>query len=324
MKINMGHGGGGTMTQGLIDGLFRKYFRNDLLGQGGDAAVFDLTGRAAFTTDSFVVQPVVFPGGDIGRLAVCGTVNDLLTAGAEPKYISAAFILEEGLELDTLEAVVRSMAKASEEAGVSVVTGDTKVIEGRGGLMINTSGIGLVREGYSPPPCKEGDAVVLSGNLGEHHAAILSRRMGVENGIISDCAPLGGMAMNLLDAGIRVKAMRDVTRGGLATVLSELATQNGVGIMLEERNLPVSGAVRGFCSILGLDPLYMGNEGKMAFIVELGDAEKAVALIRSSRYGENAAIVGQVAGGRGIVMKTAIGGSRVVGPLAGEGLPRIC
>ncbi len=324
MKINMSHGGGGTMTQGLIDSLFKRHFQNDLLMKGEDSAVFLLNGKVAFTTDSFVVQPLTFPGGDIGRLAVCGTVNDLLTVGAEPKYLSAGFILEEGLELDLLETVVRSMAETAREAGVRIVTGDTKVIEGRGGLMINTSGIGTVRQDYAPQPCKPGDALLVSGNLGEHHAAILSRRMGIENGIQSDCAPLNEMVMRLLDAGIGIRAMRDVTRGGLGTILSELAELHGIGITIEESALPLSPEVRGFCAILGLDPLYMGNEGKMLFVVDGGDAKRAVETIQGSRFGENAAILGSVTEGTGVVMKTSIGGSRVVGLLAGEGLPRIC
>jgi len=240
------------------------------------------------------VQPLFFPGGDIGKLAVCGTVNDLLTVGAAPKYLSAAFILEEGLELDALETIAQSMAEAAGEADVQVVTGDTKVIEGRGGLLINTSGIGIIRNGYAPRPCRDGDAVLLSGNLGEHHAAILSRRMGVENNIASDCAPLCEMAFNLLDAGIKVKAMRDVTRGGLATILCELAVLHGKGIEIEETMLPVSQEVKGFCGILGLDPLYMGNEGKMVFIVDDKDAAKALGIVRSSKYGGNAALIGRL------------------------------
>jgi hydrogenase expression/formation protein HypE len=324
MKINMAHGGGGTMTQGLIDGLFKKHFSNDLLMKGEDAAVFEWSGRTAFTTDSFVVQPLFFPGGDIGRLAVCGTVNDLLTVGALPKYLSAAFILEEGLEMETLEAVVLSMAEAAGEAGVQIVTGDTKVIQGHGGLLINTSGIGTVHLHYNPQPCREGDAVLVSGNLGEHHAAILSQRMGVENNMRSDCATLREMVRNLLDEGIGVRAMRDATRGGLATILCELAALHGKGIALEEAKLPVSPEVKGFCGILGLDPLYMGNEGKMVFIIEENDSAKALEIIKSSKYGENAAVIGRVREGRGVTMKTGIGGSRVIAPLAGEGLPRIC
>jgi hydrogenase expression/formation protein HypE len=324
MKINMSHGGGGTMTQGLIDHVFRKHLGNELLLRGEDSAVLELSGKTAFTTDSFVVQPLLFPGGDIGRLSVCGTINDLLTVGADPKYLSAAFILEEGLEIEQLELVVRSMAEAAEEAGVQIVTGDTKVIEGRGGMLINTTGIGLVRKGYAPAPCRDGDAVLVSGNLGEHHAAILSSRMGIENSIRSDCAPLTEMVSRLIGAGVGIRAMRDATRGGIATILCELASLHGAGMEIEEAKLPVSREVQGFCGILGLDPLYMGNEGKMVFIVDGKDAENALEIIKSAKYGENAAVIGRVAGGRGVVMKTAIGGSRVVAPLAGEGLPRIC
>jgi hydrogenase expression/formation protein HypE len=324
MKINQSHGGGGTVMHSLIEDVFRKHLGNELLLRGEDSAVFEFSGRAAFTTDSFVVQPLFFPGGDIGRLAVCGTVNDLLTAGAEPRYLSAAFILEEGLELELLERAVRSMAEAAREAGVQVVTGDTKVVEGRGGMLVNTAGLGLVRKGYDPAPMREGDAVLISGNLGEHHAAILSSRMGIQNSILSDCAPLCEMVCKLIDAGVGIRAMRDATRGGLATVLCELAAQRGVGIELEEAKLPVSREVQGFCGILGLDPIYMGNEGKMVFVVDGKDAERAAELVRAAKYGENAALVGRVTGGRGVVLKTAIGGSRVVAPLAGEGLPRIC
>lgn len=324
MKINMSHGGGGTMTQGLIEEVFRKRLGNEMLLKGEDSAVFEFSGRAAFTTDSFVVQPLFFPGGDIGRLSVCGTVNDLLTAGSTPKYLSAAFILEEGLEIEQLELAVRSMAEAAQEAGVQVVTGDTKVIEGRGGMIVNTTGIGLVRKRYEPAPMREGDAVLVSGNLGEHHAAILSSRMGIENSISSDCAPLCDMVFKLIDAGVAIRAMRDATRGGLATVLCEMAFQRGVGVEIEETKLPVSREVQGFCGILGLDPIYMGNEGKMVFVVDGKDAQRALGIIRSAGYGENAAIIGRATGGRGVVMKTAIGGSRVVAPLAGEGLPRIC
>ena len=324
MKINMSHGGGGTMTQSLIDNVFRKHFGNELLLKGEDSAVLELSGRAAFTTDSFVVQPLFFPGGDIGRLSVCGTVNDLLTVGAEPKYISAAFILEEGLETETLEAAVRSMAEAAGEACVQIVTGDTKVVEGRGGMFVNTSGIGLVHGGFAPLPCRENDAVIVSGNLGEHHAAILSQRMGIENNIRSDCAPLVDMVLRLLDAGIGIRAMRDATRGGLATILCELSALHSAGIEIEEVKLPVSPGIKGFCGILGLDPLYMGNEGKMVFIIDGKDTDHALGLIKSAKYGENAALIGRVTGGRGVVMKTEIGGSRIVAPLAGEGLPRIC
>ena len=324
MRINMAHGGGGAVMAELIDSVFKKHFANPLLLAGGDAAVFDLPGPLAFTTDSYVVQPLFFPGGDIGKLAVCGTVNDLLTAGATPKYLSAAFIIEEGLELSTLEAIVLSMKEAAQQAGVQIVTGDTKVIEGRGGLYINTSGVGTVRQGFAPSPCQMGDAVIVSGNLGEHHAAILSSRMAVENTIQSDCAPLCEMVFSLIDNGISIKAMRDATRGGMGTVLHELSRLLNIGLEIAEESLPVSAEVSGFCGILGLDPLYMGNEGKMVFIVDAKDAARALSLIRQSEYGGNAAIIGRATAGRGATLRTQLGGHRVIRPLAGEGLPRIC
>lgn len=323
MKIQMSHGGGGAIMAELIDTVFKSRFDNPLLRAGGDAAVLDLTGPTAFTTDSFVVQPLFFPGGDIGELAVCGTVNDILTAGALPQYLSAAFVLEEGLEIDTLTRVVDSMARAAAQAGVAIVTGDTKVVQGQGGLIINTAGVGAVHRSHKPQPPQPGDAILLSGTLGEHHAAILSARMGVENDIRSDCAPLVCMVRALLDAGIAIRAMRDATRGGLGTVLHELSHQYSVALELGAE-LPVTPQVRGFCSILGLDPLYMGNEGKMVFLVAADDADRTVDLLRAAPYGKDAAIIGRVAEGRGASIATALGSRRAIRALAGEGLPRIC
>lgn len=323
MKINMAHGGGGSVMGELIDGLFKRHLGNEYLAQGGDAAVLPMAGPMAFTTDSYVVQPLFFPGGDIGRLAVCGTVNDLLTAGATPQFLSAGFILEEGLEMDTLETVVASMAATCREAGVQVVTGDTKVVEGHGGLLINTAGVGAVRPGFAPLPPVPGDSILLSGTLGEHHAAILSRRLHVENAIESDCAPLTDMVGRLLSGGIRVRAMRDVTRGGLGTVLWELARQHRCGMEVVEAQLPVTAAVRGFCAVLGLEPLYMGNEGKMVFVVDGRQEQEALALLQNSAYGANAAVIGRVTEGNDVTLRTGLGG-RVIRPLAGEGLPRIC
>lgn len=323
MKIQMAHGGGGAIMAELIDSVFKARFDNPLLRAGGDAAVLDLQGPTAFTTDSFVVQPLFFPGGDIGELAVCGTVNDILTAGAIPQYLSAAFVLEEGLEIDTLTRVVDSMVRAARQAGVAIVTGDTKVVQGQGGLIINTAGVGAVHPKHKPQPPQPGDAILLSGTLGEHHAAILSARMGVENDIRSDCAPLVAMVRALLDAGIAIRAMRDATRGGLGTVLHELAQQYSVALELGAE-LPVTLQVRGFCSILGLDPLYMGNEGKMVFLVAGADADRALNLLRAAPYGKDAAIIGSVAEGWGASIATALGSRRAIRALAGEGLPRIC
>lgn len=328
MKITMAQGSGGKSTSDLIREVFCKSFTDPVLAGMADSAVLPGAETLALTTDSFVVKPLFFPGGDIGRLCVCGTVNDLLMSGAAPRYLTCGFILEEGAETDDLEKIVRSMAETAREAGVRIVAGDTKVVEGAGGVLINTAGVGFVPPGVSvgPANCREGDAVLVSGFLGEHHAAILSGRMGIENSIRSDCAPLGNMVGAMLKNGVRIHAMRDVTRGGLGTVLDEFASASNCRIELDEAALPVSGQVRGFCGLLGLDPLYMGNEGKLTAVVAAEDAEKALACIRSSRYGENAAIVGRVAGQEepGVYLHTQLGGVRVVGPLYGEGLPRIC
>ncbi len=326
MRINMSHGSGGKASAELMRDIFGKHFSNDVLNKMEDAAVLELSGRIAYSTDSFVVTPVVFKGGDIGKLAVCGTVNDLLMMGSEPKYITAGFILEEGLEIDLLEQIVSSMAKTAAEAGVRIVAGDTKVVEGKGGLYINTSGIGIIPEGrdISAANCKEGDMIILSGNLGDHHACILSARMKIENSIRSDCACLNPIVGSLFENRIRVKTMRDVTRGGLGTVLNEIADTSECRIEISEGTLPVHPEVRGFCDILGLDPLYMGNEGKMIAIVAKEDAERALELIRKTECGRDAVIVAEAVSGKGVVMKTRLGGSRIVDVLYGEGLPRIC
>lgn len=336
MKITMAHGSGGESTSRLIAEVFAKHFQNEYLSKLEDSAVLPGSGRIAFTTDSFVVTPVLFPGGDIGRLSVCGTVNDLLMSGARPMYITCACVLEEGLDIEVLDKVIASMAETAVEAGVKVVTGDTKVIENKGGepgLIINTSGVGFIPDDLDipgPSRLQDRDVIIVSGNLGDHHAAILGTRMGIESTIKSDNAPLCEMVTGLLDNGVRVHAMRDVTRGGLGTVLNEFASASKCSIELEEKDLPVSKAVRDFCGILGLDPIYMGNEGKMVLSVHEDDADKALSIIRNSRYGENAAIIGKVikhddkADNNSVSVRTVIGGKRVVGLMYGEGLPRIC
>ncbi|WP_034452257.1 hydrogenase expression/formation protein HypE [Butyrivibrio sp. AE2032] len=336
MKITMAHGSGGESTSKLIESVFAKHFKNQFLDKLEDSAVVPGNGRLAVTTDSFVVTPIEFPGGDIGRLSICGTVNDLLMSGAKPMYLTCGCILEEGLDIEVLDRVIASMAKTAKEAGVVIITGDTKVIENKGGtpgLIINTSGVGFISEDLDVPgPLKlqDGDKIVLSGNLGDHHAAILGTRMGIESNIVSDDAPLVEMVQKLLDNNIRVHAMRDVTRGGLGTVLNEFASASQCSIELNEDELPVSPAVKDFCGILGLDPMYMGNEGKMVLSVHPDDADEALLLIRQSKYGENAAIVGEVkknqesADNINVTVRTKIGGKRVVGLMYGEGLPRIC
>lgn len=336
MKITMAHGSGGESTSKLIGDVFSKYFNNEYLSRLEDSAVLPSSKRIAVTTDSFVVTPIEFPGGDIGRLSVCGTVNDLLMSGSRPKYITCGCILEEGLDIDVLHRIISSMAETAREAGVLVVTGDTKVIENRGGekgLIINTSGVGFIDDDLEVPgPSRlcDKDAIIISGNLGDHHAAILGRRMGIESGILSDNAPLSEMVLGLIDSKIRIHAMRDVTRGGLGTVLNEFASASGCEIALNESDIPVSDAVKSFCGILGLDPVYMGNEGKMVLSVDSRDASRALDIIKNSKYGENAVIIGTVTKNDstvkspGVVINTEIGGKRIVGLMYGEGLPRIC
>ena len=329
MKITLAHGSGGKSTSELIDNVFAKAYANPVLSRMEDSAVVPGSGRIAVTTDSFVVTPIRYPGGDIGRLAVCGTVNDLLMSGAEPKYLTCGFILEEGADTEDLQDIARSMAATAKEAGVLIVAGDTKVVNGTGEIYINTAGVGFVPEGLeiSSNRCRVGDKIILSGSLGDHHAAILSRRMGIENEIVSDCAPLCDIVNNLKQAGVSMHAMRDVTRGGLGTVLNEFARASGVTMELREEDLPVSEQVRAFCKLLGLDPMYMGNEGKMIAVVPEEQAETALKTIRQSRYGAQAAIIGQVtapAADSRVVLHTRLGGKRVVDVLHGEGLPRIC
>lgn len=326
MKITLAHGSGGKSTTELIDKVFAKHFSNPILNMMEDSAVVDGSERIAVTTDSFVVTPLIFSGGDIGRLSVCGTVNDLLMRGAVPKYITSAFIIEEGADTDILETIVKSMAETAKEAGVTVICGDTKVVEGSGGIYINTTGVGFVKPSTDivSTNLKEGDAVVVSGNMGDHHAAILSARMEIENNIKSDNAPLGEMVQKMLKSGIELHCMRDVTRGGLGTVLNELASASRVNIELTEERIPVDSEVKAFARILGLDIMHMGNEGKLVAVMPKAQAEKAVEIIRHCRYGENAQLIGEVKHGSGVTLITPIGGKRVVNVLYGEGLPRIC
>ena len=327
MKIALRHGSGGEETTKLIQSIFAAHFQNDILNKMEDAAVLPkLEGSPVFTSDSFVVQPLFFPGGDIGRLAVCGTVNDLACMGAKPLYLTASFILETGLETETLEKAVCSMEATAEEAGVKIVAGDTKVVEGNGGLYINTAGIG-VRSfacNISAANLRAGDAIILTGTLGDHHATILTQRLEMETTLQSDCAPLNRMVAEMLDAGIDVHTIRDITRGGLATVASELAEASGCRINLEEENLPVSEAVKGLSGILGLDPLTMGNEGKMLLAVPADEAEQALRILQKNKYGKDACLAGAVTEGKGVYLQTVLGSFRKVLPLRGEGLPRIC
>lgn len=324
----MVHGSGGSATGELIDEIFDREFSNATLDQMEDSAVVPGARQIAMTTDSFVVTPPEFRGGDIGRLCVCGTVNDLLMRGAVPKYLTCGFILEEGLDVALLKRVVHSMAKTAEEAGVHIVAGDTKVVNGNGELYINTAGVGFVPEGVdiAAGNARTGDAIIVSGNVGDHHAAILSERMNIDTDIESDNAPLVDIVSNLLNSGIHVHTLRDVTRGGLATVLKELSGQSKKTFVIEEKKVPVTSKVADFAGLLGLDPLYMGNEGKLVAIVDSHDADKALDIIRGSKYGKNAAIIGEVkedSEGK-LIETTELGGERELDILQGEGLPRIC
>lgn len=326
MKITLAHGSGGKATSDLISSVFAKHFSNPILNMMEDSAVVNASKKIAVTTDSFVITPLIFNGGDIGRLSVCGTVNDLLMRGATPKYITSAFIIEEGADTDTLNTIVKSMAQTAKEAGVTVICGDTKVIDGKGGIYINTTGVGFIYESTNivSSNMQEGDSVIVSGNLGDHHATVLSARMNIENSIKSDNAPLNEMVKAMLDNKIDIHTMRDVTRGGLGTVLNELADASNVSIELEEEKIPVNEEVRAFAKILGLDIMHMGNEGKLVAIVPSEQAQKAVEIIRNCKYGENAQIIGKVTAGKGVILKTELGGRRAVTTLFGEGLPRIC
>ncbi len=326
MKITLAHGSGGKSTSKLIDSVFAKHFSNPILNMMEDSAVVDGSQKIAITTDSFVVNPLFFNGGDIGRLSVCGTVNDLLMRGAVPKYITSAFIIEEGADTDDLEKICKSMADTAKESGVIIVCGDTKVIEGNGGIYINTTGVGFVKYStdITSSNLKDGDAVVVSGTMGDHHATILSARMGIENAIKSDNAPLGEMVRAMLKEGIELHCMRDVTRGGLGTVLNEIANASRVSIQINEKDIPIDPQVKSFAKILGLDIMHMGNEGKLVAFMPKEQAEKAVEIIKKCPYGENASVIGEVKNGSGVTLITPLGGKRQVNVLYGEGLPRIC
>jgi len=329
-RITMAHGSGGAVTQELIRTVFQKHLANKYLNKMDDAAV--LTGSSyplVMTTDSFVVTPLFFPGGDIGKLAVFGTVNDLWMMGGQPLYLTAAFILEEGLSMKTLEEAVSSLGQAARDVGIQVVAGDTKVVEGKGGLYINTTGLGQLcySQVIGSAQAKPGDSVIVSGPLGNHHASILSSRLGIKNYIQSDCAYLGDMVKGLLEAGLEVHVLRDVTRGGLATVLNEIAKSSRVNIQVSEELIPVDPEVLGFCEILGLDPLYMANEGKFVCIVPEKDTAKALSMIKQHAHGAGAVVLGKVFNslqGHQVTCQTKYGGEKIIDILYGEGLPRIC
>jgi hydrogenase expression/formation protein HypE len=331
--VLLGHGSGGKLSAALLQQIFLPAFHNPLLNRLEDQAVLDVeSGRLAFTTDSFVVKPLFFPGGDIGSLAVYGTVNDLAMGGAQPLALSAAFILEEGFSMADLRRVVDSMARAAGNVGVPIVTGDTKVVE-RGcgdGVFINTTGLGMVAAGVdlSAANARPGDAVILSGSLGDHGITILTQRQGLEleGSVESDSAPLHTLVAVILAAAGDVRVMRDPTRGGLASTLNEIAAQSHAGIAIRETALPIHDGVRGACEVLGLDPLYVANEGKLVAIVPAASAEAVFAAMRRHPLGAEAAIIGEVVARHpGLVtMHTPFGTTRIVDMLPGDQLPRIC
>jgi hydrogenase expression/formation protein HypE len=337
-RILLAHGSGGRQSHDLISGLFMEAFGNELLDPLDDAALLfagsgGVRSPLAFTTDGYVVKPRFFPGGDIGKLAICGTVNDLAVMGAEPKFLSCGFIIEEGFPVAELKLILESMKKMLQVSGARIVTGDTKVVEKGAvdGIFITTSGVGVLRMDPAPGMAriKAGDALIVNGTLGDHGVAVMASREGLRFSVpvVSDCAPLTDLIRAAADAaGSGVHFMRDATRGGLATVLNEIASSAGLGIEIEEESIPVSEGVEGLCELLGLDPLYVANEGKVVFAVEAEKAEAALAALRSNPLGERAARIGTVTGthpGK-VALKTVVGGSRIVDMLVGEQLPRIC
>jgi len=328
--ITLSHGGGGKETEELIKELFLKYLGNPILERLEDAATLEVKGKIAFTTDGFTVSPIFFPGGDIGKLSVAGTVNDLTAVGAKPLYLSLSLIIEEGLEFETLERVVKSISETAKGVDVKIVTGDTKVVPKGAAdkLFITTSGIGeIVKEGISPYNLSEGDKIIVTGTVGDHGACIFALREGLDfEGLESDCAPLWGLIEPLLKGGINIKAMRDPTRGGLAAVLNEWAKASQKAIFIEEEKVPIRENVLGLCEFLGIEPYSLASEGRMVIAVAPEDAEKTLQIIRSHPLGRDAQIIGEVKDtpkGR-VILKTPYGVERVLEPPSGEILPRIC
>jgi hydrogenase expression/formation protein HypE len=331
--VLLAHGGGGKLMNQLLEKMFIPAFGAPAPGLRHDSAVLQLSGaKLAFTTDSFVVRPLFFPGGDIGQLAVYGTVNDLAMSGARPLYLSAAFVLEEGLPMETLWRVVQSMAGACRKAGVQIVTGDTKVVDrGKGdGIFINTAGIGIIKHSLviAPGQVKPGDAVLLNGDLGRHGMAIMALREGLQfdSAIASDAAPLAQLVGALLEAGLEIHCLRDLTRGGLASALNEIAAAAGFAMRLQEESIPLREDVRAACEILGLDPLHVANEGRLAVFLPEGQSQRALEIMHGQPEGAGACQVGRVTDepGRLVTLQNSLGSSRILDMLSGEQLPRIC
>lgn len=332
-QILLSHGSGGKQTNNLISDLFLKYFNNEIINELNDSAQLKLdSSKIAFTTDSFVVNPIFFNGGDIGKLAVCGTVNDLAMSGAKPLYLTSAFIIEEGFSIEKLEVIVKSMADAAREAGVQIIAGDTKVVEKGGvdGLFINTSGIGTIYENVKIKAnnAKAGDVVIVNGTLGDHGMTIMCQRSGIDiyGELRSDCASLNSLVDSVIDVCPEIHVLRDATRGGVAAVLNEIADISGVSIELEESSIPLCEEVKGACELLGLDPLYIANEGKLCCFVPEDYATQVLEQMKKHPLGSDAAIIGRVVEqvSQKVYLKTIIGGKRIVDMPSGQQLPRIC
>jgi hydrogenase expression/formation protein HypE len=335
MNITLNHGSGGKISNQLINNLFLKYFNNEILNQLNDSAIIDANEKIlAYTTDSYVVEPIFFPGGNIGKLSICGTVNDLAVSGAIPRYISASFILEEGFDIEDLEKIIASMSEEAEKAGVMIVTGDTKVVpRGKGDkIYINTSGIGFLDPQFvnisSASKVKAGDKIIVNGNLGDHAIAILASRESLhfETTLNSDCASLNHLIQKVLKACPEVGFIRDITRGGLATIANELADKVSLGINLEEDKIPVSESTMGICEIFGFDPLFLANEGKILLVVPSDKAETVINLMKELPESTNASIIGEITeNNKGkVILNTLTGGKRLIEMPAGVQLPRIC
>ena len=332
-EVLLGHGSGGRLTHDLLDKIFIKHFSNPILNKKNDSAVFKLDDtNIAFTTDSYVINPIFFPGGDIGKLAVCGTVNDLAVSGAKPLYMTVSFIIEEGLKFNDLEKIVKSMSDETKKAEILIVSGDTKVVN-KGEcdkIFINTSGIGIMQKEYNiKNTINPGDKLIINGFIGDHEIAILSKRNSIElkEKIISDCASLNELIKKAINISEKIKFMQDITRGGLATILSEIVIKNNnIGMKIDESKIPVREEVKGLCEIFGFDPLYLANEGKVLLIVDKNDAEKIINVWQQDQFGKNSQIIGEVTQehkGK-VILKTIAGGNRIIDMLSGLQLPRIC
>jgi len=325
MKITLSYGGGGEETNKLINELFYKYFDNEILKRAEDAAVLDIKGKSAFTTDSFTVSPLFFNGGDIGKLSIAGTCNDLAMIGAEPKFLSCGFIIEEGMEFDVLKRIVKSMSEELKKIDAKIVCGDTKVVPAGSvdKIFINTSGIGEIKkENISAHNLKEGDIILVSGDIGRHGSVIMAKRYGVDTELKSDCKLLWDEVKALIDAKINIKAMRDATRGGISAVLNEWCKASNIGIEIEEDKLPISDEVIGLCEIFGFEPMDLANEGTFIVAVEESDKDKALEILK--KFNKNASIIGKAVSGEKVILKSPYGSKRYIELPKGELLPRIC